>query len=87
MPDGSEEYIISILRFKEYAKQEQELYFPFAFSSSLFGLLFDPENGGDMFLRNVGLINCLVLYYVCFFLTFTRAHFVFGPWVVDLARK
>jgi hypothetical protein len=31
-----------------------ELYLPPAFTLFLLGLFFDPEDGGDVFLRNVG---------------------------------
>jgi hypothetical protein len=34
------------------------------------------------------LLFCLVLYFVyAYFLSFARAHFVIGPWAVELASK
>jgi hypothetical protein len=44
-PDVSEEHI-SILSVEEYAKQPAE-------TGHNLGLVFGPEDGGDMFLRNV----------------------------------
>jgi hypothetical protein len=40
--DVSEEHVASLFKVEEFS------------SGLLFGLFFDPQNGGDMFLRNVG---------------------------------
>jgi hypothetical protein len=55
--DVSEEYITSIVRVEEEDKQnnrrsrsQAELS---ASTGSLLGLFFNPEDGGDMFLRNI----------------------------------
>jgi hypothetical protein len=47
--DVSREYVVSIFRAKEYAKVETST----KQAASLFGLLYDPEAGGDTFLRIV----------------------------------
>jgi hypothetical protein len=46
----SKEYIGSIFRVKEYVKEKTLPPISAGFSLEL---LFDPENGGDMFTRNV----------------------------------
>jgi hypothetical protein len=56
-----EEPIVSILRVEGYPKQETSrsklhwLSFLLASAGFLLGLLFNPEDGGDIFLCNVGL--------------------------------
>jgi hypothetical protein len=56
--DVSEEHIASIFRDEEYADQETSVKAGgqqgCSHSGSFLGLFFDPEDGGDMFLRNVG---------------------------------
>jgi hypothetical protein len=59
--DVSEEHIFSIFMVEEQAEQETSLKAGgFALSTTCFhagfllGLFFDPEDGGDMFLRNFG---------------------------------
>jgi hypothetical protein len=54
--DVLEEHIASIFRVEEYAEQETSVKAGGEQSSAgfLLGLFFDPEDGGDMFLRNVG---------------------------------
>jgi hypothetical protein len=49
--DVSEEYVSSIFRLEEGAKQETTLQVAIR---ALLGLLFDSEDGGHTFLRNVG---------------------------------
>jgi hypothetical protein len=48
--DVSEEYIASIFRIEEYAKPDDSTLQ----ADHLLGLFFGPDDGGDMFLRNVG---------------------------------
>jgi hypothetical protein len=44
-----------MFRVEEYAKQEASVKQVASCSTGfLLGLFFDPEDGGDMFLRNVG---------------------------------
>jgi hypothetical protein len=56
--DDSEEYIASIFRPEEKDKHKTSLKYSFScwllHAGFLLGLLFNPEDGGDMFLRNVG---------------------------------
>jgi hypothetical protein len=55
--DVSEEHIASIFRFKEYAVRETSVKAMLTTCSHAgfsLGLFFDPEDGGDMFFRNVG---------------------------------
>jgi hypothetical protein len=46
--DVSEEHVASIFRIEEYAEQE---------TSIKAGSCFDPEDGGDLFLSNVGWLS------------------------------
>jgi hypothetical protein len=52
-----EDYIASIFRVEEYAKQEIGMKQAATRSDFLLGLLFDSEDGGDMFPRNVGYLS------------------------------
>jgi hypothetical protein len=50
-----EEYIFSIFRVEEEAEQETSVKSGGKQSSGfLLGLCFDPEDGGDIFVRNAG---------------------------------
>jgi hypothetical protein len=48
----SDENIVSFFRVEK--EVEQEISVKAGGRRALFGLFFDPENGGDMFLRNIG---------------------------------
>jgi hypothetical protein len=53
--DVSEEHIASIFRVKEQAKQETSVKAGGKHHAGFFlGLFLDPEDRGNMFLRNVG---------------------------------
>jgi hypothetical protein len=51
-----EEHIATIFRIEEQAEQEtsRALFATSFHASFMLGLFFDPEDGGDVFLRNVG---------------------------------
>jgi hypothetical protein len=51
--DVSEEHVTSIFTAEECAKQETRMK-QVASTALLLGLLFSPEDGGDMSLRNAG---------------------------------
>jgi hypothetical protein len=54
--DVAEEHVASIFRVEEWAKQETGLALLATnfHAGFLLGLSFEPEDGSDMFLRNVG---------------------------------
>jgi hypothetical protein len=49
-----EEHVVTIFRVEEQAKQETSVKQVARPACYLLGLFFDPEDGGNMFLRNVG---------------------------------
>jgi hypothetical protein len=51
--DVSEEHVASIVRVKEQVKQETSLHNA-GNIGFLLGLFFDPDDGDNMFLRNIG---------------------------------
>jgi hypothetical protein len=52
-PEVSEDHIVFIFRLEKQTKEEiRKLSLPPASAGFLFELLLDPEDGGDIFLRN-----------------------------------
>jgi hypothetical protein len=57
MPDVSEEHIVSIFRVEGLNQARNQFSLPQASAGFLLGLLFKAEDGGYMFVRNVGLLS------------------------------